>query len=187
MNTDDLLHLLPPDWQAALAGRAPEPAAGMGGAAVFRVPDPVGGGGCYLKLARGDDAALLRQEIARARDAIDRNLVDVSQFDDRNAGVTPDMLYRRLASAVPAPADVIVVTHGDATLENMLIGADGELGFIDCGQAGRSDRYLDLALVEADLRADFGPEAAEAFRTAYGVRDWDDRKAAFFRDLYELF
>src|SRR5262249_53519021 len=99
---------------------------------------------------------------------------------------TPDMLYRRLVAAAAATED-IVVTHGDATLENMLIDVDGELGFIDCGHAGRSDRYLDLALVEADLRADFGPEAAEAFKAAYGVRDWDDGKAAFFRDLYEFF
>lgn len=262
VTSDDILSLLPQDWRAVLAGRSIEPAAGMGGAAVFRVLDP-GGRSCFLKLARGAGAALLLQEIARtgwlaahhvrvpqflkttcadgitavlmtavpgvhltpgaadlparvhaigrglarlhalpaadcpfdemprsrlarARIAIDRNEVDVSQFGDRNAGVTPDMLYRRLAAAMPATTDA-VVTHGDATLENLLIGTDGELGFIDCGHAGCSDRYLDLALVEADLRTDFGPEAAEAFRTAYGVRDWDDRRAAFFQDLYEFF
>jgi aminoglycoside phosphotransferase len=127
-----------------------------------------------------------RTRLARARADIDRNLIDGSQFDDRNAGVTPDMLYRRLAGAVPVPEDV-VVAHGDATLENILVGAGGEPGFIDCGQAGRSDRYLDLALIEADLRNDFGPDAAEGFLAAYGLREWDDRKAAFYRDLYELF
>ncbi len=126
-----------------------------------------------------------RTRFARAREAIDRNEVDASQFDDRNAGVTPEMLYQRLAGAVPAPEDVVVV-HGDATLANMLIGPDGELGFIDCANAGRSDRYLDLAVAEMDLRAEFGPEAASGFIAAYGIH-WDDRKAAFFRDLYELF
>jgi aminoglycoside 3'-phosphotransferase-2 len=126
-----------------------------------------------------------RTRLARAREAIDRNQVDPSQFDDRNAGVTPEMLYQRLAGAVPAPEDVVVV-HGDATLANMLIGPDGELGFIDCANAGRSDRYMDLAVAEMDLRAGFGPEAALDFISAYGIQ-WDDRKAAFFRDLYELF
>lgn len=258
---DDVLLLLPPDWRAALAGQAIERAAGMGGAAVYRVSDPAGGSR-FLKLARGPGAALLRQEIvrtewlsshhvcvpeflmtaftddvtavlmtavpgrhltpgagdlharvcaigrglarlhalpaadcpfdemprtrlARARQAIARNEVDSGQFDSRNAGVTPETLYRRLAGAVP-PEDVVVV-HGDATLENLLIGPDGELGFIDCGSAGRSDRYVDLALAEMDLRAAFGHDAAEGFIAAYGIRDWDDRKAALFRDLYELF
>jgi aminoglycoside phosphotransferase len=262
LRLDDALPLLPPDWRAALAGRAVEQAAGMGGAAVFRVSDPAGIER-YLKLACGAEAAPLQQEmartewlsshhmrvpaflmkactdeitavlmtavpgqhltpgvaglpamvraigrglarlhalpaaecpfdemprtrLARAREAIDRNQVDASHFDGRNAGVTPDVLYRRLAGAVPAPEDVVVV-HGDATLENMLIGPDGELGFIDCANAGCSDRYLDLAVVEMDLRAGFGRDAAEGFRTAYGIRDWDDRKAAFFKDLYELF
>jgi aminoglycoside 3'-phosphotransferase-2 len=266
----DALHLLPCDWRAMLAGHAVEPAAGMGGAFVFRVSEP---SGCrYLKLAAGQQAAALRQEIARtewlssqhvrvpellmkactdevtavlmtalpgrhlspgdippghrarvdgdlpalvraigrglarlhalpaadcpfdemprtrlarAREAIDRNQVDASQFDDRNAGVTPEMLYQRLAGAVPAPEDVVVV-HGDATLANMLIGPDGQLGFIDCANAGRSDRYLDLAVAEMDLHAGFGPEAASGLIAAYGIH-WDERKAAFFRDLYELF
>jgi aminoglycoside phosphotransferase len=124
--------------------------------------------------------------LARARQAIDRNQVDTSQFDDRNAGVTPEMLYQRLAGAVPAPEDVVVV-HGDATLENMLIGPNGQIGFIDCGQAGRSDRYQDLALVETDLRMECGREAIEEFKTAYGIPNWNERKAAFFRDLYEFF
>jgi aminoglycoside phosphotransferase len=266
MRFDDALDLLPPGWRAALAGRTAEPAAGMGGATVFRVFDAAGS--CsYLKLAGGPDAGLLRQEtertewlasqgirvpeflmkactgtvtavlmtavpgrhlapelhrargdlaaaaravgrglaklhalpaaccpfdemprtrLARARDDIDRNLIDASHFDDRNAGVAPEALYRRLAETVPA-SDEAVVVHGDATLENMLIGADGELGFIDCGHAGRSDRYLDLAVVEADLRDGFGRRAAEDFMAAYGIRDWDDRRAVFFRDLYELF
>ena len=127
-----------------------------------------------------------RTRLRRARAAIDCNLIDAREFDDRNAGVTPAGLYQRLAGTIPEREDIVVV-HGDATLENMLIGADGELGFIDCGHAGRSDRYLDLALVEADLREAFGCGAAEDFKAAYGIRCWDDRKAAFFRDLYELF
>jgi aminoglycoside phosphotransferase len=127
-----------------------------------------------------------RTRLQRAREATDRNLIDAGEFDDRNAGVTPVALYQRLAGAVPDRED-IVVAHGDATLENMLIGSDSELGFIDCGRSGRSDRYLDLALVEADLRTGFGRDAAEGFLAAYGIRHWDDRKAAFFRDLYEFF
>lgn len=269
LRLDEALRRLPSCWRAAVAGCAIEPAAGMGGAPVFRLSDERGG--CrYLKLAWGREAQRLRAEIARtewlasrhvrvaeflmktctdevvaclmtavpgrsltsepagtttfdlpaAARAIGRGLarlhgvpvadcpfdemprirlarafddiahgrIDASQFDDRNAGVAPDTLYRRLAGIVPVAADDdIVVVHGDATLDNMLIGPDGELGFLDCGHAGRSDRYLDLAVVEMDLHAAFGRDSVEAFIAAYGIRHWDDRKAAFFRDLYELF
>jgi aminoglycoside phosphotransferase len=264
---DDALGLLPPGWQAALSGCAARPAAGLGGASVFLLPNGAHGRR-YLKIACGAGAQPLADEIARtewlasrhvrvpeflmktstggvtavlmtavpgrkpapgardplamaraighglarlhalpavdcpfdemprtrlarARAAIDRNEIDGSDFDDRNAGVTPEALYRRLAATVPAPEDVVVV-HGDATLENMLISqvgesGFGELGFIDCSDAGRSDRYVDLAVAEMNLREDFGPEAADAFKAACGVRHWDSRKAAYFADLYELF
>lgn len=126
--------------------------------------------------------------LARARHDIDRGLIDGSGFDARNAGVTPAALYRRLASTVPATAEAdVVVVHGDATLANMLIGPDGELGLIDCGRAGRSDRYVDLAVAEMEVSATFGRDAARALVTAYRLGAWDDRRAAFFRDLYELF
>src|SRR5262249_24722242 len=127
-----------------------------------------------------------RTRLQRAREAIDLNLIDASQFDDRNTGVTPSVLYQRLVGAIPA-CEGSVVIHGDATLANSLIGPDGELGFIDCGRAGRSDRYVDLAVVEAELLTEFGRDAAERFAAGYGLREWDDEKATFFRDLYELF
>jgi len=125
--------------------------------------------------------------LTKAQHDIDRRLIDGSRFDDRNAGVTPAALYRRLADMLPVTAEAdVVVVHGDATLENMLIGDDGEVGFIDCGRAGRSDRYVDLAVVEMEVHNAFGPTAALGFATAYG-NGWDSRRAAFFRDLYELF
>ena len=258
---ENVIRLLPPDWQAALASAEVEPVLGMGAAPVFRVVDSAGG--CkYLKLASGIGVQLLTQEMARtewlsshrfrvpqflmkictrrvaavlmtavpgrhltldtddllgavhamgrglarlhavpsancpfdetphmrlerAREAIEQNLIDASQFDDRNAGLTPSMLYQRLVAAIPACEDVVV--HGDATLSNLLIGPDRELGFIDCGHSGRSDRYVDLAVIVAELLTEFGRDAAECFKDAYGIREWNNRKAAFFRDLYELF
>ncbi len=259
---ENVVELLPPDCQAALAGAEIQPVLGMGGALVFRVMDSAGG--CkYLKLACGLGARLLAQEMARtewlsshhirvprflmkistqrvnavlmtavpgrhltrdgddllgavhtmgrglarlhalpsancpfdetpqtrlerARKAIEQNLIDASQFDDRNCRFTPSMLYQRVKSAIPACEDIAVV-HGDATLSNMLIGSDGELGLIDCGHSGRSDRYVDLAVIEAELLSELGRDAAECFKDAYGIGEWNDQKAAIFRDLYELF
>jgi len=46
----------------------------------------------------------------------------------------------------PAGEDLVLV-HGDATFDNILIDADQNIGFIDCGHAGRGDRHLDLAAI----------------------------------------
>ena len=79
------------------------------------------------------------------------------------------------------------VVHGDATLSNMMIDDDGTLGFIDCGHAGRGDRYLDLAVLAADIADKRGAEAAAQFAGACGLPLWDAAKARYYLDLYELF
>jgi aminoglycoside 3'-phosphotransferase-2 len=85
------------------------------------------------------------------------------------------------------PSEDIVVVHGDATLTNLIIGANGDLGFVDCGHCGRGDRYIDLAVLAAEIEEHHGPEAAMRFIRAYGLDFWDARKARYFSDLYELF
>jgi aminoglycoside 3'-phosphotransferase-2 len=81
----------------------------------------------------------------------------------------------------------LVLVHGDATFDNMLIAPDGSIGFIDCGHAGRGDRYLDLAAVTEAIADQFGPEWVETFGRAYGDIRLDAARLAFFSDLYELF
>jgi len=95
-------------------------------------------------------------------------------------------IHERLAASVPAREDIVVV-HGDATFDNILIDAAGAVGFLDCGRAGRGDRYFDLALLAAEIEEHFGGDGVGVFLDAYGLSRWDDCKAAFFRDLYELF
>jgi aminoglycoside 3'-phosphotransferase-2 len=123
--------------------------------------------------------------LARAQRAIAAGEVDASQFDTRNRQVTPEALYRRLA-ANPPPEE-LVVAHGDATLSNMIVGDDGAVGFVDCGQAGRADRYLDLAVTAGYIKEEFGKATVTRFARAYGEPSWQSAKAAFFADLYELF
>jgi aminoglycoside 3'-phosphotransferase II len=128
----------------------------------------------------------LSVRLARAYDLVQKDEIDASQFGARNAGVTPEDLYERLKAGVPAQEDR-VVTHGDATLSNLIFADDGKIGFVDCGNCGRSDRYVDLAPLVSELADRFGAEARNIFLQAYGELEWDDRKAEFYRDLYELF
>jgi aminoglycoside phosphotransferase len=69
----------------------------------------------------------------------------------------------------------------------MLLDEEGAVGFIDCGQVGRADRYLDLAVLAAEIVDRFGPAAVRVFARAYGIRRWNVSKAAYYADLYELF
>jgi aminoglycoside phosphotransferase len=128
----------------------------------------------------------LKVRLGRARALVCAGEIDPGDFDARNVGVTPEDLYARLEASVPHSEDC-VVTHGDATLSNLVLGSDGQVGFVDCGHCGRADRYVDLALLAGELEERFGTEARRTFIRAYGDGSWEENKAAFYRDLYELF
>jgi aminoglycoside phosphotransferase len=123
--------------------------------------------------------------LARAQRAIARREIDASHFASRNRDRTPEDLYQDLAAN--RPAEDLVVAQGDLTLSNMVIGTDGSVGFVDCGHAGRADRYLDLGVLAAEIVDRFGSDAPAVFARAYGAQNWDRSKAAYFSDLYELF
>jgi aminoglycoside 3'-phosphotransferase II len=128
----------------------------------------------------------LKVRLSRARTSVRSGEIDPGSFDERNVGVTPEELYARLEATIPQSEDC-VVTHGDATLANLILGPDGQVGFVDCSHSGRADRYVDLALLTGELEGRFGAEACGAFIGGYGDVRWDARKATFYRDLYELF
>ena len=73
--------------------------------------------------------------LARARADLRRGAIDPDKFDPRNRAMTPKQIYDRLAADRPASEDIVVV-HGDATFDNILIDGDGAIGLIDCGNAG---------------------------------------------------
>ena len=124
--------------------------------------------------------------LARARTAVEAGRVDAAEFDDRNSGRSPLEIYDALAAEAPRIAEDAVLVHGDATFDNLLLDAGGHLGFIDCGHAGRGDRYLDLEAVTSDIAAHFGPQWIEPFVRAYGIA-LNTAQLRFFDDLYELF
>jgi aminoglycoside phosphotransferase len=122
---------------------------------------------------------------SRARLAVDQGAVDAKHFASRNRNVAPrDLLARLLEN--PPPEDLVVV-HGDLTLSNIVVAPDGGVGFIDCGHAGRADRYLDLGVLAAEIADTFGPPSVATFAREYGLQRWDMRKATYYADLYELF
>ncbi len=126
----------------------------------------------------------LAVRLAVAAKAVATDDVDPEYFEPRNHGIAPAVLLDRLMAA--PPAEDIVVVHGDASLNNLIVDADGHVGFVDCGNAGRGDRYLDLAVLAVEIEETFGADAASRFIRAYGM-PWNAEKARYFSDLYELF
>ena len=124
--------------------------------------------------------------LARALTMIEAGRIDPNEFDDRNLGRAPLEIYEKLTADAPRITEDIVLVHGDATFDNLLVDSNGLLGFIDCGHAGRGDRYLDLEAVTGDIEEHFGPQWVEPFTRSYGIA-LDAVKLRFFDDLYELF
>jgi aminoglycoside 3'-phosphotransferase-2 len=130
-----------------------------------------------------DESLAVRLSVAAQ--AVERDEVNVEDFDEKNLGVAPEVLLANLTSN--APPEDLVVAHGDADFSNIIVGPDGTVAFIDCGHAGRADRYLDLGLLGAEVVERFGREGLAIFMAAYGEKDWKDSKATYYCDLYEFF
>jgi aminoglycoside 3'-phosphotransferase-2 len=130
-----------------------------------------------------DESAAVR--LARARAAVERGKINPAHFAARNRDISPRTLFDHVAARVPR--EELVVVHGDATFSNMLVDSDGTVGFIDCGHAGRADRYLDLGVLAAEIVDHFGRDALRVFARAYGVSRWNAAKALYYADLYEFF
>lgn len=123
--------------------------------------------------------------LARAAKAVAADEIDPNNFEPCNLGLTPEALLQHLIAE--RPNEDIVVVHGDATLSNIMIDEKGRLGFIDCGNSGRGDRYVDLAVVTADIADKLGAESTALFVDVCGLPKWDAAKARYYIDLYEFF
>jgi aminoglycoside 3'-phosphotransferase-2 len=131
-----------------------------------------------------DETAAVK--LARAKTIIQAGAVDEIDFDDDRNGMTAAELFDDLQLLQPSVED-IVVTHGDATLLNMMLDAEGFSGFVDCGRLGRSDRYQDLALACDSISFHLGADWVAPFLQAYGLASVDQQRMRFYLMLDEFF
>lgn len=130
-----------------------------------------------------DSGHLARLRLARQR--IDAGAIDVDDFDGERAGWTAEQVWTALQDALPLAADA-VLTHGDFSLENLIIHEGDIAGCIDVGRAGVADRYQDLAIAWNSL-GEYGAPLQERLFKQYGLARPDQGKLRFHLLLDELF
>ncbi|WP_431265170.1 APH(3') family aminoglycoside O-phosphotransferase [Roseateles chitinivorans] len=127
-----------------------------------------------------------RLHLDLARQRLEAGLIDAGDFDDARQGWTPQQVWEALGAMLPLAEDR-VVSHGDFSLDNILMNGDGEVvGVIDLGRAGIADRYRDLAIL-ANCLDEFGPTLRDMLFSAYGIAEPDLSKLDFHLLLDECF
>ncbi|WP_369409395.1 APH(3') family aminoglycoside O-phosphotransferase [Deinococcus arboris] len=121
-----------------------------------------------------------------ARERVQAGVVDESDFDEERQGRSAVSVFNELARTRPAQED-LVVTHGDATLDNLIVSGEYVEGLIDLGRAGIADRHIDLALAWREVRGELGDVYAGMFLDLYGRALVDEGKLAYYMLLDELF
>ena len=124
-------------------------------------------------------------QLREAQRRVEAGLVHASEFDPQRAGQRPEELLAQLQSLRPAAED-LVVTHGDATFENLVESGGLFSGFVDCGRLGVADRHRDIALVTRSLEKVFGEEGSKEFFARYG-QPIDRRMIELHRLMDEFF
>jgi len=124
-----------------------------------------------------------RLPLARAR--IDAGLIDAEDFDEERQGWSAGQVWDAMQTLLPLAPDP-VATHGDYSLDNLLLRDGDVVGCIDAGRAGVADRYQDLAIMWNCL-GEFGAPLQERFMRSYGIADIDQRKLTLHLLLDELF
>ena len=122
---------------------------------------------------------------ADARRRIEAGLVDEEDFDAERQGWTAAQVWDAMQSLLPFPPDP-VVTHGDFSLDNILLSGSEVSGCIDTARVGIADRYQDIAILWNGL-GKFDDALQQRFLAQYGLAQMDQRKLLFHLLLDELF
>jgi aminoglycoside 3'-phosphotransferase-2 len=121
----------------------------------------------------------LKIRLSTAHERVRAGHVDWKRFTSREQAASALAKLKRTA---PRP-EILVPTHGDPCLQNLLENRGRFAGFIDCGRTGLADRYHDLALACDSISECFGARWVTLFLRYYGINKPNQAKIEFYRRL----
>ncbi|MCJ7839790.1 aminoglycoside 3'-phosphotransferase [Lederbergia sp. NSJ-179] len=124
--------------------------------------------------------------IREAQERVEKNLVDIEDFDEERKGKSAEELFQEVLEKRPLDEE-LVFTHGDYCLPNIILQNDEVSGFIDLGRAGVSDRYQDIALAAWSIAHNVGKQHIPLFLKEYGLEEVNQDKIYFYQLLDEFF
>lgn len=127
----------------------------------------------------------LPHRLAAGEANIEAGVVDEADFGTAVAGWSGQNVLDWLRENRPTSHD-LVVTHGDASLPNIIAQNLAFTGFVDCARLGVADRWQDLALACWSVIHNCGEAHVATFLAAYGA-DWDAERYRYYCTLDELF
>ncbi|PWK13503.1 APH(3') family aminoglycoside O-phosphotransferase [Tumebacillus permanentifrigoris] len=113
-------------------------------------------------------------------------LADVDAMAALHPGQSAEDVLQELIATRPETTEQdLVVVHGDYCFPNILLNPDDLqiTGFVDWGNLGIGDRYLDLAIAVKSIIMNVGVEWVEPFLQAYGLEKREETKLQWFRVL----
>lgn len=123
--------------------------------------------------------------LAHAHQRLKAGSVDTDDFGALYEGQTAQQVWDDITALLPLQTEAIV-THGDFSLDNILMDGDKVIGCIDTGRAGLADQYQDLAILW-DCLGEFSPALQERLFQTYGIKTPDQKKLRFHLGLDEFF
>lgn len=127
----------------------------------------------------------LENRLATGTRHVAAGLVDEDDFDEAHVGWTAQSVLDWLLTNRPQTHNR-VVTHGDASLPNIMGNQGAFSGVIDCGRVGIADPWQDLTIACRSLEFNCGKAHVGKFLAAYGA-DWDEERYRYYNALDELF
>jgi aminoglycoside 3'-phosphotransferase-2 len=125
-------------------------------------------------------------KLAEARLRVRLGEVEIERFEPENAAALPQAILARLEAQRPELED-LVVTHGDASWPNFVLGTDDEVALIDLGRFGVADRHQDLALFIRSAARNFPKLDIGALLARHYPVAASPQKLAYYRQLDELY
>jgi kanamycin kinase len=122
--------------------------------------------------------------LEHVRRRVDAGMIDpANQFHPEHRHLTATSALALLERTAPEYED-LVVCHGDYCPPNALLCGGKVTGYVDLGELGVADRWLDIAVGGWSAGWNFGAELEPLFYEGYGIEPEPDR-IAFYRLLWE--